>query len=231
MKDIPKDYLVRKSHTIPFGYELSDIKGYLKPIPKELKALKKYLQGVSEQKYSLREAARLITQEAGRSISHVALKNYLDSDPSLAEQHKKKIAQRKKKLAKQKKALYNKEQTIKAQEEVIKKATEQTTSNVVTENKLAEVPEDVQEQLKEANVVFHANEGPQTDFLAADEKDVLYGGAAGGGKSYAMLVDPLRYAHKKAHRALILRRSMPELREMIDKSRELYPQAFPGAKF
>ena len=231
MKNIPKDYLVRKSHTIPFGYELSDIKGYLKPIPKELKALNKYLQGVSEQKYSLREAARLITQEAGRSISHVALKNYLDSDPSLAEQHKKKVAQRKKKLAKQKKALYNKEQTIKAQEEVIKKATEQTTSNVVTENKLAEVPEDVQEQLKEANVVFHANEGPQTDFLAADEKDVLYGGAAGGGKSYAMLVDPLRYAHKKAHRALILRRSMPELREMIDKSRELYPQAFPGAKF
>ena len=46
-----------------------------------------------------------------------------------------------------------------------------------------------------------------------------------------MIVDPLRYCHKKAHRALILRRSMPELREMIDKSRELYPQAFPGAKF
>ena len=59
----------------------------------------------------------------------------------------------------------------------------------------------------------------------------MKGGAAGGGKSYAMLVDPLRYAHRKAHRALILRRSMPELRELIDKSRELYPQAFPGAKF
>ena len=37
------------------------------------------------------------------------------------------------------------------------------------------------------------NEGPQTDFLAAGEKDVLYGGAAGGGKSFAMLIDPLRY--------------------------------------
>jgi hypothetical protein len=59
----------------------------------------------------------------------------------------------------------------------------------------------------------------------------LYGGAAGGGKSYAMIIDPLRNCHKKAHRALILRRSMPELREMIDKSRELYPLAFPGAKF
>ncbi len=124
-----------------------------------------------------------------------------------------------------------KERKVKAQEQVIKKATEQSTSHIVTEEELNEVPVDVQEQLRDAKVVFSANEGPQTDFLAADEKDVLYGGAAGGGKSYAMLVDPLRYAHKKAHRALILRRSMPELREMIDKSRELYPQAFPGAKF
>ena len=231
MTKIPADYLPKKSHTIPFGYELSDIEGYLKPIPKELEALQKYLKGVTEQKYSLREAAKLITQEAGRSVSHVTLKNYLDSDPSLAEQHKKKIAAKKRKLARQKKSLYKKEQAVKAQEQVMKKATEQTTSHVVTETELAKVPVDVQAQLKDAKVIFSANEGPQTDFLAADEKDVLYGGAAGGGKSYAMLVDPLRYAHKKAHRALILRRSMPELREMIDKSRELYPQAFPGAKF
>ena len=60
------------------------------------------------------------------------------------------------------------------------------------------------------NILFKPNDGPQTDFLAAPEIDVLYGGAAGGGKSYAMLVDPLRYAHRAAHRALILRRSMPE---------------------
>jgi hypothetical protein len=59
----------------------------------------------------------------------------------------------------------------------------------------------------------------------------LYGGSAGGGKSYAMIVDPLRFAHRSAHRALILRRSMPELRELIDKSRELYPKAFPGCKY
>jgi hypothetical protein len=82
-----------------------------------------------------------------------------------------------------------------------------------------------------ATVAFKPNPGPQTEFLAAPEKDVLYGGAAGGGKSYAMLVDPLRYAHRPQHRALILRRSMPELRELIDKSRELYPKAFKGAKF
>ena len=45
--------------------------------------------------------------------------------------------------------------------------------------------------------------------------------AAGGGKSFAMLADPLRYCNRAAHRALILRRSMPELRELIDKSRPI----------
>ena len=34
------------------------------------------------------------------------------------------------------------------------------------------------------------NKGPQTEFLAASEREVLYGGSAGGGKSYAMLADP-----------------------------------------
>ena len=94
-----------------------------------------------------------------------------------------------------------------------------------------ELPTNVQEEIANRDVIFSPNEGPQTDFLAAPETDVLYGGAAGGGKSYAMLVDPLRFAHRAAHRALILRRSMPELRELIDKSRELYPKAFPGCKF
>ena len=93
------------------------------------------------------------------------------------------------------------------------------------------LPETVQQQVYESNVIFSPNEGPQTEFLASPERDVLYGGAAGGGKSYAMLVDPLRFCHRSAHRALILRRSMPELRELIDKSRELYPKAFPGCKF
>ena len=43
------------------------------------------------------------------------------------------------------------------------------------------------------NVIFKPNQGPQTEFLAAGEREVLYGGSAGGGKSYAMLADPLRY--------------------------------------
>jgi hypothetical protein len=103
-------------------------------------------------------------------------------------------------------------------------------SKVITTDEIENAPKSLKAEIKE-NIIFKANEGPQEDFLAASETDVLYGGAAGGGKSYAMLVDPLRYAHRSAHRALIIRRSMPELRELIDKSRELYPKAFPGCKY
>ena len=35
------------------------------------------------------------------------------------------------------------------------------------------------------DVVFRPNPGPQTQYLASSEREVLYGGAAGGGKSYA----------------------------------------------
>jgi len=104
------------------------------------------------------------------------------------------------------------------------------TSNVIEIEDLQSLPTALATEAKE-DIIFKANEGPQEDFLAAGETDVLYGGAAGGGKSYAMLVDPLRYAHRPAHRGLIIRRSMPELRELIDKSRELYPKAFPGCKY
>mgnify|MGYP003145145739 FL=1 len=145
-------------------------------------------------------------------------------------------------VAKKKKAIQKIESKLKSKRHNLKQTTEllgkldsdkeTEEGKVVTSDKLSVLPKAIQDEIDSGiNVVFHPNEGPQTEFLAADEKDVLYGGAAGGGKSYAMLVDPLRYAHRKAHRALILRRSMPELRELIDKSRELYPQAFPGCKF
>ncbi len=128
--------------------------------------------------------------------------------------------------------LQRQRKTLNSSKELLNKLDNKTvtTGQVVTDDVIDEAPLKVKQEVNN-NIIFQPNDGPQTDFLAAPEIDVLYGGAAGGGKSYAMLVDPLRYAHRAAHRALILRRSMPELRELIDKSRELYPQAFHGCKF
>ena len=114
-----------------------------------------------------------------------------------------------------------------------KKAVEQALEKggVLTDKQLADAPPNVQLVLKDEDVIFRSHPGPQTNFLAAPETEVLYGGAAGGGKSYAMLADPLRYAHNTNMRALLLRKTMPELIELIDISRVMYPKAFPGAKF
>jgi hypothetical protein len=142
------------------------------------------------------------------------------------------VKAKEKRIKKLQTQISNQKNSLKKQKKVLNKLDNKKIDNqVVLDSELDSLPSIVQEQIEQESVVFHPNEGPQTEFLAAPERDVLYGGAAGGGKSYAMLVDPLRYAHKKAHRALILRRSMPELRELIDKSRELYPQAYPGCKF
>ena len=162
---------------------------------------------------------------------------YYSNEQKAKQKSRRAIRKKQKAIERVERQLKSKRNSLKQTTKVLSKLEDESEKptnegKVVTEDELSSIPKAVQDEIdKGSHVVFHANDGPQTEFLAADEKDVLYGGAAGGGKSYAMLVDPLRYAHKKAHRALILRRSMPELRELIDKSRELYPQAFPGCKF
>jgi hypothetical protein len=81
------------------------------------------------------------------------------------------------------------------------------------------------------DIVFKPNPGPQTNFLSASEREVLYGGAAGGGKSYAMLADPLHGLNDPNFSGLLVRHTTEELRELIQKSQELYPRAVPGIKW
>ena len=103
------------------------------------------------------------------------------------------------------------------------KSTSSTATNIVTlETPTYDIPATVE------NIVFKPNPGPQTAFLAAPEREVLYGGAAGGGKSYAILADPLRYVGHPQFSGLILRHTTEELRELIWKSQELYPKIMPG---
>lgn len=66
----------------------------------------------------------------------------------------------------------------------------------------------------------------QREFIKADAFEVLFGGAAGGGKSYGQLIDAflfaLRYPKSKQ---LILRRTFPDLeKSLIRVSLDLYPQ-------
>jgi hypothetical protein len=62
-------------------------------------------------------------------------------------------------------------------------------------------------------------------FINCDAKLVLFGGAAGGGKSYAQLIDAFVCADRyPGIRQLILRESFPELRRsLISKSFDLFP--------
>jgi len=113
----------------------------------------------------------------------------------------------------------------------INKALTGKETQLLTEDVIKSAPKTVQEHINQQDVIFRPNDGPQTEFLAAPEREVFYGGARGGGKSYAMLVDPLRYCHKETHRALLIRRTMPELRDLINHSQRLYSKAFPGAKW
>lgn len=147
----------------------------------------------------------------------------------------KRLAKRRLRAAEKKKAAA---QTLKDDAERNKKKHTKTidlleNGGVTDTDFLASVPQDVQEAIEqgEQELIFSPNPGPQTEFLAAPEKEVLYGGAAGGGKSYALLVDPLRYADNGNFRGLLLRRTLGELAELIDQSKKLYPKAFPSAYF
>ena len=122
-------------------------------------------------------------------------------------------------------------ENVKSKLLTINKTLDGKEQQLITEDIIKSAPKAIQEHIKTQEVIFKPNSGPQTEFLAASEREVFYGGARGGGKSYAMLIDPLRYCSKAQHRALLIRRTMPELRDLINHSQRLYGRAFPGAKW
>ena len=67
----------------------------------------------------------------------------------------------------------------------------------------------------------------QRAFMSAEESEVLFGGAAGGGKSYGQMVDALVFALKHpGSKQLVLRRTYPELeKSLIRTSLALFPRS------
>ena len=71
----------------------------------------------------------------------------------------------------------------------------------------------------------------QRAFMERSEPEALYGGAAGGGKSDALVIEALRQVNIPHYRGLILRKTFPQLSDLVDKSMNYYRRAFPGAQY
>jgi len=182
-------------------------------------------------------------REEGRLKRKKLVSNFTDNHPT--KKYKKRTpeekaviqrGQAKARLTKAEKRLAKLKESKARAEAEIQQTVEQAKDNVADNNVnvSAEAPEavhlSVEPTVKAANVIT-PNPGPQTDFLAASEREVLYGGAAGGGKSFALVIDPLRTVHLKSHKAITFRRTTDELRSLIAMTKEIYTKVIPGAKF
>lgn len=64
--------------------------------------------------------------------------------------------------------------------------------------------------------------------LSRGEDEMLYGGAAGGGKTDYLVVEAARQVNIPEYRGLILRRAVPDLARIIDQTRAIYPSIDRG---
>ena len=192
-----------------------------------------------DQGFGSRKVAEWLTGKIGKPISHQGImliwKAHRSHESQRIKDLNKANRQRKPKTAEEKRLAAAKQKKATARRVLTmqeKKLAELQPKEEPTTQASDGLDFNVVEQKKQSEeVIFAPNPGPQTEFLAANEREVLYGGSAGGGKSYGLLADPMRYFGNANFNGIILRRTNDELRELIWKSQEIYPKAFPGAKW
>ncbi len=78
------------------------------------------------------------------------------------------------------------------------------------------------EDEEERQIIWAPFPGMQTKFMAAQEFEVLGGGAKGPGKTECLIAMPLMQTHKARLRSYITRETGPQLREIKDRQHRLY---------
>ncbi len=74
-------------------------------------------------------------------------------------------------------------------------------------------------------IILMPQKGPQEEFLATSADICIYGGAAGGGKTFGLLLEPLRHMDNKNFNAVIFRRNYNQVTSpggLWDSSRKIY---------
>jgi len=77
-----------------------------------------------------------------------------------------------------------------------------------------------------AGIEIKPQPGVQEQFLATSADIAFFGGAAGGGKSWALLLEPLRHIDNKDFSCVIFRRTYPQVMNpggLWDEAQKLYP--------
>lgn len=83
-----------------------------------------------------------------------------------------------------------------------------------------------------ATKVLQAQPGPQFDFLASSADIVIYGGSAGGGKTFGLLLSPLHYKNVPGFGCTIFRRNFNQIYAeggLWDEATKMY-QSIRGAQ-
>ena len=247
VKQRPENKLMRP----PWGYMVNPENDYeLIPVPEKIKYLEEALDKLDTNEHSYRQVADWLFANSEENISHTGLKKiwdrqrgHLDS-PRAAHLKKLKYGMKnarqkdKNRKATQELAAVRRKITVAEKKKAkleAQKAAKQARQEQIVGRKDKHITFDFElettPEVEDRPKIFEPNPGPQAEFLASSEFEVLYGGAAGGGKSYAMLADPVRYFENPNFVGLLLRRTNDALRELKRESQKLYPQAIPGAKW